>query len=302
MTSEESLVHLQSHHPSWHWFRRSRSLSLGDHWDRAMLSPSGWCVGPFLNKDWEEAQKKTCLKPYLSSRMRASYFPALKYWMCFIWKYCNNFLLLNKTPQLITQFMQSLMNQPRCGEYLPWGKYWWKKVGVKVLVTQLCPSLCDPIACSQPGSSVHGILQASILEQVAIPLSRRSSWPRDGSWVSCIAGGHQGSLCETTGIPWRAKPESACPREALSLSERGVCVLVASHVCLFAIAWTIAQQAPLSMEFFRQEYWNGLPFPSLEDFPDPGIEPRSPCCRRILYHLSHQGSRKMRLSQGVTQL
>ena len=46
--------------------------------------------------------------------------------------------------------------------------------------------------------------------------------------------------------------------------------------CLFATAWTIAQQAPLSMEFFRQEYWNGLPFPSLEDFPDPGIELRSP--------------------------
>ena len=38
----------------------------------------------------------------------------------------------------------------------------------------------------------------------------------------------------------------------------------------------IAQQAPLSMEFSRQEYWNGLPLPFLEDLPDPGIEPRSP--------------------------
>ena len=38
----------------------------------------------------------------------------------------------------------------------------------------------------------------------------------------------------------------------------------------------IAQQAPLSMEFSKQEYWNGLPLPSLEDLPDPGIEPRSP--------------------------
>ena len=40
--------------------------------------------------------------------------------------------------------------------------------------------------------------------------------------------------------------------------------------------WTIAHQAPLSMEFSRQEYWSGLPFPSQRDLPDPGIEPGSP--------------------------
>ena len=40
--------------------------------------------------------------------------------------------------------------------------------------------------------------------------------------------------------------------------------------------WTVARQAPLSMEFSRQEYWSGLPFPSPGDLPDPGIEPRSP--------------------------
>ena len=40
--------------------------------------------------------------------------------------------------------------------------------------------------------------------------------------------------------------------------------------------WTVACQAPLSMRFFRQEYWSGLPFPSLRVLPDPGIEPRSP--------------------------
>ena len=43
-----------------------------------------------------------------------------------------------------------------------------------------------------------------------------------------------------------------------------------------AIPWTAAHQAPLSMEFTRQECWSGLPFPSPGDFPDPGIEPRSP--------------------------
>ena len=40
--------------------------------------------------------------------------------------------------------------------------------------------------------------------------------------------------------------------------------------------WTVACQAPLSMEFSRQEYWSGLPFPPPEDLPDPGIEPVSP--------------------------
>ena len=41
-------------------------------------------------------------------------------------------------------------------------------------------------------------------------------------------------------------------------------------------SWTVVHQAPLSMEFSRQEYWSGEPFPSPGDLPDPGIEPRSP--------------------------
>ena len=48
---------------------------------------------------------------------------------------------------------------------------------VKVLVAQLCPTLCNPTDCSPPGSSVHGILQVRILEWVAIPFSRGSSQP-----------------------------------------------------------------------------------------------------------------------------
>ena len=60
--------------------------------------------------------------------------------------------------------------------------------GVHVLVTQSCPTLCDPMDCSLSGSSVHGILQAKILEWVAISFSRKSSQPRDRTWVSCIAG------------------------------------------------------------------------------------------------------------------
>ena len=49
-----------------------------------------------------------------------------------------------------------------------------------------------------------------------------------------------------------------------------------SRVWLFATRWTVARQAPLSMGFSRQEYWSGLPFPSPEDLPNPGIEPGSP--------------------------
>ena len=45
------------------------------------------------------------------------------------------------------------------------------------------------------------------------------------------------------------------------------------------IPWTVAHQAPLSMGFSRQEYWNVLPFPSPGDLPNPGFEPRSPALR-----------------------
>ena len=60
---------------------------------------------------------------------------------------------------------------------------------VHVKSLQSCLTLCDPMDCSLPGSSVHGILQARILERVVMPSSRGSSWPRDRtqvSYISCI--------------------------------------------------------------------------------------------------------------------
>ena len=54
-------------------------------------------------------------------------------------------------------------------------------------VTQSCPTLCDPMDCSLPGYSVHGILQARILEWVAISFSKWASWPKDWTQVSYIA-------------------------------------------------------------------------------------------------------------------
>ena len=53
-------------------------------------------------------------------------------------------------------------------------------------------------------------------------------------------------------------------------------ILVAQSCQILCDSWTVAHQAPLSIEFSRQEYWSGLPFPSSGDLPDPGIEARSP--------------------------
>ena len=61
-------------------------------------------------------------------------------------------------------------------------------VKLKLLVAQLCSTLCDPMDCSPPGFSVHGIHQARILEWVVISFSKGSPQPSDQTWVSCIAG------------------------------------------------------------------------------------------------------------------
>ena len=58
-----------------------------------------------------------------------------------------------------------------------------------MLAAQLCLTLCDPMDCGPSGSSVHGILQARMLEWVAISFSRGSSLPQDQTWVSHIAVG-----------------------------------------------------------------------------------------------------------------
>ena len=81
------------------------------------------------------------------------------------------------------------------------------------LVTKLCPTLCDPIDCSPPGSSVHTILQARILEWVAISFSRGSSWPRGQTWVSCIARQilYYWANWEALVGTWKVKVAQLCP-------------------------------------------------------------------------------------------
>ena len=64
-----------------------------------------------------------------------------------------------------------------------WGSY---PHGFCDKLLQLCPTLYDTMDCSLPGSSVHGIIQARILEWVAMPSFRGSSWPRDRIHVSCL--------------------------------------------------------------------------------------------------------------------
>ena len=70
-------------------------------------------------------------------------------------------------------------------------------------------------------------------------------------------------------------PLCVCVCVCVSVCARARASIVLSCVQLFAIPWTVAHQAPLSMEFSKQEYWSGLPFPSPGDLPVPGIEPES---------------------------
>ena len=69
-----------------------------------------------------------------------------------------------------------------------------------------------------------------------------------------------------------------------------VIVQLLSHVPLFVTPLTVARQTPLSMEFSRQEYWSGLPFPSPGDFLDLRIEPPSPASQADSLPVSQQGS------------
>ena len=86
---------------------------------------------------------------------------------------------------------------------------------------QSCPTLCDPIDGSPPGSLIPGILQARTLEWVAIFFFNAWKWQLKGKSLSCVQ--------------------------------------------LFVTPWTAAHQAPLSMGFSRQEYWSGVPLPSLKE-------------------------------------
>ena len=96
-------------------------------------------------------------------------------------------------------------------------KHWGKKVKVKSLS---CVRLCDPMDCSLPGSSVRGIFQARILEWVVISFFRRSSQPRDWTWVSHIVG-----RSFTIWAHWNKKLKPWIAGSAPMLGERWVWLL-----------------------------------------------------------------------------
>ena len=124
-----------------------------------------------------------------------------------------------------------------------------------MLLAQSCPTFCDPMDCNLPDSFMHRILQARILEWVAIYFSRGSSPPRNRTRVSPIAGRFF-AIWDT--------------REALLHPVLCVCACVPSCVWLFPTPWTIACQTPLSMKLCRQEHW------SPGNLPDPVIKRESP--------------------------
>ena len=160
----------------------------------------------------------------------------------------------------------------------------------------MCDSLC-PMDCSPPGSSVHGILLARILEWVAMPSSKISSWPSDRTWVSCIAG--RLFTVWATGEAVEAHMVNttlyfSTVHTILYLWTNIIhSLLLFSHWVLsdsFATPWIIACQAPLLMGLPRQEYWSGLPISSLGDLSDSRIELVSPTCQECSFPLSHQGN------------
>ena len=113
-------------------------------------------------------------------------------------------------------------------------------------VAQLCPTFCDPMGYSLPGSSLHGILQARVLEWVAISFSRGSSQPRDRTQVSSIPGRcFHGLQLSRLLCPWNSPSKNTG---------------VGCHSLLQGI------------------------------FLARGLNPGLPYCRQILYHMNHQGS------------
>ena len=146
-----------------------------------------------------------------------------------------------------------------------------------------CPTLCDPMDCTLPGFSIHGILQARILEWVAISFSRGSSPPRDRTWVSRIAG-----RCFTVWAAREAIFSLLLTKFAFQIFLPFLLLLsVGEESCVGLWPWIAKygqlclslcnpvdsnHQAPLSMRFLRQGDWSGLSFPTPGHLPYPGIE------------------------------
>ena len=150
--------------------------------------------------------------------------------------------------------------------------------------------------CLPPGNLPKpGIESRSPTLQADSLLTEPPGRPKNTAWVAYPFFRGFSRLRNWTGVSWIAgKPYIwvAYQNKLLDYSQNfssdplrfsdGVCVL--SHAQLFATLWTGAHQAPLSIEFSRQENWFGLPFPLPVDLPDLGIKPVSPALAGIVYH------------------
>ena len=165
------------------YIKKAKSLSIAD---RAGLASSllGWPLGARSGQECGASLGHSGARvtsAWMCLRWDLSPVTGWPGWGLLIWSRWWFIILLNKT------YCHLGISSPSFPRSLPipvptlWSE-------VKVLVPQSSLTLCDPVDYSLPGSSVLGILQARILEWVAVPFSRRSYWPRDGTRVSCIVG------------------------------------------------------------------------------------------------------------------
>ena len=117
-------------------------------------------------------------------------------------------------------------------------------------VARLCPTLCDPMDSSLPGSSIHGIFQARVLKWLAISFSRGSSWPRDWTQVSCIA-----SRCVTIWAP-RHTNQSSTVWSLLALGLMLLLPSVSLPLHLTPWPWHIKHQP--TWEIWLPQMWHVL--------------------------------------------
>ena len=131
------------------------------------------------------------------------------------------------------------------------------------LITQLCPTLCDPTDCRPPGSSVHGDSPGN--NTGVLPCPHRP-------YAAAATAAKSLQSCPTLCDPIDSSPPGSTVLDSPG-KHTGVgchfllqCIKVKmkslSRVRFFATPWTAAYQAPLSMGFSRQEYWSGVPLPS----------------------------------------
>ena len=178
------------------------------------------------------------------------------------------------------------------------GKIKWIGYGLSAQfssVAQVYPTLCKPMNRSTPGhmdfrpSHICVQFQFHVLSACILALGQFSREMdsemevliQEICWrvhLGLIIGVPEGKRGARSFYPCEWKKVKALVAQSKHL---------AGH---FATLWTVAHQAPLSMELSRQEYWCELPFPSPGDLPGPEIKPGSPALQEILYHVSRRGS------------